>query len=91
MAGDENPAGALTGELTAVSILDAQGVPSMSYFLTPPGGGSPVRLLFASDPNLTSSTRLRVWASPTETASASSDRWCCPARPATTPGWCGAR
>src|SRR3954471_449031 len=63
-AGDDNPAGALTGELTAVSILDAQGVPSMSYFLTPPGGGSPVRLLFASDPNLTSSTRLRVWGQP---------------------------
>src|SRR2546423_1881121 len=60
----DNPAGALTGELTAVSILDAQGVPSMSYFLTPPSGGSPMRLLFASDPNLTSSTRLRVWGQP---------------------------
>ena len=62
--GDDNPAGALTGEVTAVSILDAQGVPSMSYFLTPPGAASPMRLLFATDPNLTSSTRLRVWGQP---------------------------
>jgi len=63
-AGDENTAGALTGELTAVSILDAQGSPSMSYFLTLAGASSPVRLLFAADPNLTSSTRLRVWGQP---------------------------
>jgi hypothetical protein len=62
--GDDNPAGALTGELTAVSILDAQGVPSMSYFLTPSGAASPTRLLFATDPNLTSSTRVRVWGQP---------------------------
>ena len=64
-AGDENTAGALTGELTAVSILAAQDSPSMSYFLTPAGASSsPVRLLFAADPNLTSSTRLRVWGQP---------------------------
>jgi MYXO-CTERM domain-containing protein len=61
---DENPAGALTGQLTAVSILDAQGSPSMSYFLTPAGASSPVRLLFATDPNLTSSTQVRVWGHP---------------------------
>jgi len=62
--GDDNAAGALTGEVTAVSILDAQGVPSMSYFLATPGAASPLRLLFATDPNLTSSTRLRVWGQP---------------------------
>src|SRR5882672_7412297 len=63
-AAEGNVAGALTGELTAVSILNAQGTPSTSYFLKPAGAGSPVRLLFATDPNLTSSTTLRVWGQP---------------------------
>ncbi len=60
-AGDDNAAGALSGELSAVSILNATGPSSTEYFLQPKGGAKPVRLLFAVDPSLTSQTQLRVW------------------------------